>query len=86
MSQPHVWPRLASKTSSLPGEYDQPPLYVICRKPYQQYQFRCMIPQDLISYLEQTEFALLIGNSLYSHIKTTSLNLYNLSKFIFREV
>mgnify|MGYP000043460680 CR=1 len=56
------------------------------KKPYQQYQFRCIIPKDLINVLGQTEFVLSIGNSLYSHSKITSTNLYNLSKFIIREV
>ena len=56
------------------------------KKPYQQYQFRCIIPKDLINVLGQAEFVLLIGNSLYSHSKITSTNLYNLSKFIIREV
>jgi len=32
------------------------------KKPYQQYQFRCIIPKDLINVLGQTEFVLSIGN------------------------
>ena len=56
------------------------------KKPYQHYQFRCIIPKGLINVLGQTEFVLSIGNSLYSHSKITSTNLYNLSKFIIREV
>ena len=62
------------------------PHIVRCKKHYQQYQFHCIIPKDLINVLGQTEFVLSIGNSLYSHSKITSTNLYNLSKFIIREV
>ena len=56
------------------------------KKPYQQYQFRCIIPKDLISVLGQNEFRVSLGSSLYSHSKIISTNLYNLSQFIFREV
>ena len=56
------------------------------KKPFQQYQFRCIIPKDLINVLGQTEFVLSIGNTLYSHRKITSTNLYKLSKFVIREV
>ena len=56
------------------------------KKPYQQYQFRCIIPKDLISVLGQNEFRVSLGISLYSHSKIISTNLYNLSQFIFREV
>ena len=56
------------------------------KKPYQQYQFRCIILKGLINVLGQTEFVLSIGNSLYSHSKITSTNLYNFSKFIIRKV
>jgi len=44
------------------------------------------MPKDLINVLGQTEFVLSIGNTLYSHSKITSMNLYNLSKFIIRQV
>ena len=60
--------------------------FVRGKKPYQQYQFRCITPKDLINVLGQTEFVLSIGNTIYSHSKITSTNLYNLSKFIIREV
>ena len=56
------------------------------KKPYQQYQFRCIIPKDLISVLGQNEFRVSLGSSLHSHSKIISTNLYNLSQFIFREV
>ena len=62
------------------------PHIVRCKKHYQQYQFHCIIPKDLINVLGQTEFVLSIGNSLYSHSKITSTNLYNFSKFVIREV
>ena len=56
------------------------------KKPYQQFQFRCIIPKDLISVLGQNEFRVSLGSSLYSHSKIISTNLYNISQFIFREV
>ena len=56
------------------------------RKPYQSFLFRCIIPKDLISVLGQNEFRVSLGNSLYSHSKIISTNLYNLCQFIFREV
>ena len=56
------------------------------KKPYQQYQFRCIIPKDLISVLGQNEFRVSLGSSLHSHSKIISTNLYNLCQFIFREV
>ena len=62
------------------------PHTIRCKKTYQQYQFHCILPEDLINVLVQLGFVLLIGNFLYSHSKITLTNLYNLSKFIIREV
>ena len=56
------------------------------KKPYQSFLFRCIVPKDLISVLGQVEFRVSLGNSLYSHSKIISTNLYNLSQFIFREI
>ena len=56
------------------------------KKPYQQYQFRCIIPKDLEMVFPQREIRLSLKSSLYSHSKIISTNLYNLSQFIFREV
>ena len=62
--------------------------HYICRgkKPYQQYQFRCIIPNDLEETFSTKEFRLSLKSSLYSQSKIISTNLYNLSQFIFREV
>ena len=56
------------------------------KKPYQSFLFRCIVPKDLISVLGQVEFRVSLGNSMYSHSKIISTNLYNLSQFIFREI
>ena len=56
------------------------------KKPYQQYQFRCIIPNDLEEIFSTKEFRLSLKSSLYSQSKIISTNLYNLSQFIFREV
>ena len=56
------------------------------KKPYQQYQFRCIIPNDLEVTFSTKEFRLSLKSSLYSQSKIISTNLYNLSQFIFREV
>ena len=61
--------------------------YIIrSKKPYQSFLFRCIVPKDLISVLGQVEFRVSLRNSLYSHSKIISTNLYNLSQFIFREI
>ena len=62
------------------------PHIIRTRKPYQYFLFRCIVPKDLISVLGQNEFRVSLGNSLYSHSKIISANLYNLCQFIFREV
>ena len=62
------------------------PHIIRTRKPYQYFLFRCIVPKDLISVLGQKEFRVSLGNSLYSHSKIISTNLYNLCQFIFREV
>ena len=56
------------------------------KKPYQQYQFRCIIPTDLEETFSTKEFRLSLKSSLYSQSKIISTNLYNISQFIFREV
>ena len=56
------------------------------RKPYQTFMFRCIIPKDLKCVLGQNEIRVSLNNSLYSHSKIISTNLYNLSQFIFSEV
>ncbi len=56
------------------------------KKPYQQYQFRCIIPKDLEVVFTQREIRISLKSSLYSHSKIISTNLYNLSQSIFREV
>ena len=61
--------------------------YIIrSKKPYQSFLFRCIVPKDLISVLGQVEFRVSLGNSMYSHSKIISTNLYNISQFIFREI
>ena len=62
------------------------PHIIRTRKPYQYFLFRCIVPKDLISVLGQKEFRISLGNSLYSHSKIISSNLYNLCKIIFSEV
>ena len=62
------------------------PHIIRTRKPYQYFLFRCIVPKDLISVLGQNEFRVSLGNSLYSHSKIISSNLYNLCKIIFSEV
>ena len=62
------------------------PHIIRTRKPYQYFLFRCIVPKDLISVLGQNEFRVSLGNSLYSHSKIISTNLYNLCQIIFREV
>ena len=48
------------------------PYIVRGKKPYQQFQFRCIIPNDLISVLGQTEFRISLGSSFFSHCKILS--------------
>ena len=62
------------------------PHIIRTRKPYQTFLFRCIIPKDLISVFRQVEFRVSLGNSMYSHSKIISTNLYNICQFIFREV
>ena len=62
------------------------PHIIRTRKPYQSFLFPCIIPKDLKSVLGQNEFRVSLGNSLYSHSKIISTNLYNLCQFIFGEV
>ena len=61
--------------------------HYICRgkKPYQQYQFRCIIPKDLEHIFSTREFRVSLRSSLYSHSKIISTNLYNISQHLFRE-
>ena len=61
--------------------------HYICRgkKPYQQYQFRCIIPKDLEERFSTREFRVSLRSSLYSHCKIISTNLYNISQHLFRE-
>ena len=56
------------------------------KKPYQQYQFRCIIPKDLENTFSTKEFRISLKSSLYSHSEIISTNLYNISQFIFGEV
>ena len=56
------------------------------KKPYQQFQFRCIIPKDLVVRLGTREFRIALKSSLYSHSKIISLNLYQISRFIFSEI
>ena len=62
--------------------------HYICRgkKPYQQYQFRCIIPKDLEDRFSTREFRVSLRSSLYSQCKVVSTNLYNISQHLFREV
>ena len=62
------------------------PHIIRTRKPYQTFLYRCIIPKDLISVFRQVEFRVSLGNSMYSHSKIISTNLYNICQFIFREV
>ena len=61
--------------------------HYICRgkKPYQQYQFRCIIPKDLEDRFSTREFRVSLRSSLYSQCKVISTNLYNISQHLFRE-
>ena len=61
--------------------------HYICRgkKPYQQYQFRCIIPKDLEDRFSTREFRVSLRSSLYSHSKIISTNLHNISQHLFRE-
>lgn len=61
--------------------------HYICRgkKPYQQYQFRCIIPKDLEDRFSTREFRVSLRSSLYSHCKIISTNLHNISQHLFRE-
>ena len=61
--------------------------HYICRgkKPYQQYQFRCIIPKDLEERFSTREFRVSLRSSLYSHCKIISTNLYNISQHLFSE-
>ena len=61
--------------------------HYICRgkKPYQQYQFRCIIPKDLEVRFSTREFRVSLRSSLYSHSKIISTNLHNISQHLFRE-
>ena len=56
------------------------------KKPYQQFQFRCIVPKDLEVRLGTREFRIALKSSLYSHSKIISLNLYQISRFIFSEI
>ena len=62
------------------------PHIIRTRKPYQYFLFRCIVPKDLIGVLKQNEIRVSLGNTLYSHSKIISINLYNLCKIIFSEV
>jgi len=61
--------------------------HYICRgkKPYQQYQFRCIIPKDLEVRFSTREFRVSLRSSLYSQCKIISTNLHNISQHLFRE-
>ena len=61
--------------------------HYICRgkKPYQQYQFRCIIPKDLEDRFSTREFRVSLRSSLYSQCKVVSTNLHNISQHLFRE-
>ena len=61
--------------------------HYICRgkKPYQQYQFRCIIPKDLEDRFSTREFRVSLRSSLYSQCKIISTNLHNISQHLFRE-
>ena len=57
------------------------------RKPYQQYFFRCKIPQDLKFVFEyQDEFRVSLKSSQFSQSKIISFDLYQLSQYIFQEM
>ena len=57
------------------------------KKPYQQYFFRCRIPQDLKVFLGyQDEFRVSLKSSLLSQSRIISFDLYQLSQYIFQEM
>ena len=62
------------------------PHIIRTRKPYQYFLFRCIVPKDLIGVLKQNEIRVSLGNTLYSHSKIISINLYNLCQYIFTEI
>jgi len=62
------------------------PYIIRTRKPYQYFLFRCIVPKDLIGVLKQNEIRVSLGNTLYSHSKIISINLYNLCQYIFTEI
>jgi integrase len=61
--------------------------HYICRgkKPYQQYQFRCIIPKDLEDRFSTREFRVSLRSSLYSQCKVVSTTLHHISQHLFRE-
>jgi hypothetical protein len=57
------------------------------KKPYQQYLFRCWIPQDLkCIFGNQNEIRISLKNSQISQSKIISFDLYQLSQYIFQEM
>ena len=57
------------------------------KKPYQQYFFRCRIPQDLKVFLGyQDEFRVSLKSSLLSQSRIISFDLYQLTQYIFQEM
>ena len=61
--------------------------HYICRgkKPYQQYQFRCIIPKDLEDRFSTREFRVSLRSTLYSQFKVVSTTLHHISQHLFRE-
>ena len=55
-------------------------------KPYQQYFFRCIVPNDLREHFNQKELRISLKSSQYSLSKILSRKLWDLSQFIFKEV
>ena len=55
-------------------------------KPYQQYFFRCIVPNDLREHFNQKELRISLKSSQYSLSKILSRKLWDLSQFIYREV
>jgi hypothetical protein len=61
--------------------------YLMQRKtPYQQYFFRCKIPQDLDKTFSQKEFIVSLKTNSYKICKTLSMNLHKITQSIFNEV
>ena len=57
------------------------------KKPYQQYLFRCWIPQDLKCIFDnQNEIRISLKNSQISQSRIISFDLYQLSQYIFQEM